>query len=84
MDWGLSGALFHGNVLPIRGNGLRHTYRTIGEELQISEVAMRLLMGHSLRGVNQKYLAQAVLAGSMSLRQAQAAISRRICTLLGL
>jgi hypothetical protein len=39
-------------------------------------------MGHSLRGVSQKYLTQAVISLGTSLRASQAKISRRIVSLL--
>jgi integrase len=70
--------------LPARGNALRHTYRSVAAELGFDEVTVRLLMGHSLVGINQKYITTAVLMGGKSLRQAQAKISRRIVGLLGI
>ena len=70
--------------LPVKGRALRRTYRTVAADLGINEVLTRLLMGHSLAGINQSYINQMVLTGGPGLREAQSKISRRIVTLLGL
>ncbi len=68
-----------------RGNMLRRAYRTVAADLGIDEITIRMLMTHSLSGagVNAGYITKAVMAGGPGLRKAQAAISRRITTLLG-
>jgi integrase len=69
--------------LPATGRALRRTYRTVAADLGVNEVLTRLLMGHSLAGINQRYITELVLQSGPGLRTAQAAISRRIVTLLG-
>ena len=68
----------------LKGHALRHTYRTIAAELGIDELLVRLLMGHSLVGVSQGYVAIAALSGGRSMRDAQRRISKRIVSLLGI
>jgi integrase len=68
--------------LPVRGHGLRRTYRTVCADLGINEVLVRLLMGHSLVGVNQSYVNTLIMTGGPGLRAAQAKISKRIVSLL--
>ena len=55
----------------VKGHALRHTYRTVAAELGIDELLVRLLMGHSLVGVSQAYIAKAALTGGISMREAQ-------------
>jgi integrase len=69
--------------LPATGRALRRTYRTVAADLGVNEVLTRLLMGHSLAGINQRYITELVLQSGPGLRTAQVAISRRIVTLLG-
>jgi len=66
----------------LKGHALRHTYRTVAAELGIDELLVRLLMGHSLVGVSQGYVAKAALSGGVSMRDAQRKISERIVSLL--
>jgi integrase len=66
------------------GNQLRHTYRNICTDVGLDEVTARLLMGHSLVGVNQGYITRAALTGGLGLRDAQRRVSRRIRQLLRL
>ena len=67
----------------LKGHALRHTYRTVAADLGVDEILVRLLMGHSLQGVSQGYIAKAALSGGISMREAQRKISRRIIGLLG-
>jgi integrase len=68
----------------VKGHALRHTYRTVAADLGVDEVVVRLLMGHSLQGVSQAYIAKAALTGGISMREAQRKISKRIVGLLGI
>ncbi len=77
------GAVKWSDSLPYAGHDMRHTYVTVAADLGVTEVQRRLLTAHSLRGVNQKYIAKAIAEGGPGLREAQRKISRRIVTLLG-
>jgi integrase len=56
------------------GNDLRHTYRTIGQEVVLSPIDMHLLMNHSLKkDVNTGYITRSKL--SDHLRASQQALS---------
>jgi integrase len=70
--------------LPIAGNGLRHTFKTLHVELGIPEMLSHFLMGHALEGVSAKYIAELIIANGPALREAQETISTRIFHLLGL
>jgi hypothetical protein len=70
------------DALPASGVALRRTYRTLAKELLVDDVIARILMGHSLKGLDQNYLMGAILAGGKSLREAQEKISDRIMALL--
>ena len=59
------------------GNDLRQTYRTIGQVAGVSELDMRLLMNHSLPGVNAGYVTRHQLLGD-HLRKQQQAISSAV------
>jgi integrase len=74
----------HRSGLPVSGNALRHTFRSIAVSLQISEILISFLMGHSLQGVSAKYTNELMIANSQALRDAQEKISKRIFQLLGL
>jgi integrase len=74
----------HRSGLPVSGNALRHTFRSIAVSLGISEMLISFLMGHSLQGVSAKYTNELMIANSQALREAQENISRRIFELLGL
>ena len=74
---------FAGDGLPAHGHALRHCYRDVALLAGVDEFLVRLLMGHSLRGISQEYVTKAVISSGPSLRAAQRAISRRIVTLLG-
>jgi len=67
----------------VRGHALRHSWRSVAADLGIEEIQCRMLLGHSLTGVNQAYITRLVLSGGPGLRAAQATISRRIVGLLG-
>lgn len=75
------GAEWFKDDLPARGRALRRTYRTVAADLGVNEVLTRLLMGHSLAGINQSYVNALVLTGGSGLRGAQRAISRKIVSL---
>jgi integrase len=70
--------------LPIAGQGLRHTFKTLHAELGISETLSHFLMGHALEGVSAKYIAELLIVHGPALREAQENISRRVFELLGL
>jgi integrase len=74
----------HRSGLPVSGNALRHTFRSIAVSLEISEMLISFLMGHSLQGVSAKYTNELMIANSEALRAAQEKISKRIFALLGL
>jgi integrase len=76
-------AQFAGDGLPAHGHALRHCYRDAALAAGVDEFVVRLLMGHSLRGISQEYVTRAVISSGPSLRAAQRAISKRIVTLLG-
>lgn len=77
------GAEWFKDELPAKGRALRRTYRTVAADLAVNEVLTRLLMGHSMSGINQSYINALVLTGGPGLREAQRKISQRIVTLLG-
>lgn len=70
--------------LPAFGNSLRHAFRNMLLEVDASEVVSRILMGHSLKGVNEDYLNRQLATGGSNVRQMQRRISRRIMDQLGL
>ena len=70
--------------LPVAGQALRHTYKTLHVGLGISETLSSFLMAHALEGVSAKYIAEMIVLRSAELREAQAKISKRIFELLGL
>jgi len=74
----------HRSGLPVRGNALRHTFRSVAVSIGISEMLIHFLMGHSLEGVSAKYTNELMILRSAELRAAQEQISRRIFELLGL
>lgn len=74
----------HRSGLPIAGNALRHTFRSVAVTLKISEMLLHFLMGHALEGVSAKYTAELMVANSAALRKAQEQISREMFKLLGL
>jgi hypothetical protein len=67
--------------LPEHGNALRHAYRSLAKVLEVDDVIVRLLMGHSLRGISEGYISRDMVR--LKLRQEQQRISRRIVELLG-
>ena len=71
------------DVLPSKGHALRHTWRSVAADLGVDELQARLLLGHSLVGINQSYVTRAIVEGGPGLRAAQRRISQRIVTLLG-
>lgn len=76
------GAVKWKDPLPYQGHALRHTYITLAADIHVNQILVRLLVGHALRGVHEKYITQMVMEGGEGLRQAQRRISRRIMTLL--
>jgi integrase len=77
------GARKWNDALAFKSHALRHTFASVAADLNIGELQRRLLMGHSLVGINQSYVTRAVLEGGPGLRAAQRAVSRRIISLLG-
>jgi integrase len=63
------------------GNSGRHSCRTIAADLGIDSLQSRTLMGHSTRGIHDRYASRNLLVGS-SLRRAQAKISTKIDSLI--
>ncbi|MGH6910939.1 MAG: integrase, partial [Phenylobacterium sp.] len=62
------------DVLSKWGNDLRHTYRTIGQEVVLSPIDMHLLMNHSIKkDVNTGYITRSKLRDH--LRASQQALS---------
>jgi hypothetical protein len=41
--------------LPTSGNVLRHTFRTVAVDCEISEMLIHFLFGHTLAGVSEEY-----------------------------
>jgi hypothetical protein len=70
--------------LPVAGQALRHTVRTIHAEIGVSDMLSSFLLGHSLDGVNQKYTAELIIIQGKALRAAQEKVSKHIFKLLGL
>jgi integrase len=70
--------------LPMAGQALRHTFKTLHVALGISETLSSFLMGHALEGVSAKYIAEMIVLRSDELREAQCKISARVFELLGL
>lgn len=70
--------------LPMAGNALRHTFKTLHVGLGISETLSALLMGHALEGVSAKYIAEIIVMQGPELRKAQDKISAHMFGLLGL
>jgi integrase len=74
----------HRSRLPVSGNALRHTFRSVAVSLGVPEMLIHFLMGHALQGVSAKYTNEWMVLRSAELRDAQERISRRIFQLLGL
>lgn len=70
--------------LPMAGNALRHTFKTLHVSLGISETLSHFLMGHALEGVSAKYIAELIVVHGPALRKAQEKISAHVFELLGL
>jgi integrase len=70
--------------LPIRGQALRHSYRTICADLKIDDLISHFLLGHAPEGISQAYVAKLILQNGPAMRDAQERISKRIFSLLGL
>jgi integrase len=70
--------------LPVAGQALRHTYKTLHVGLGISETLSKFLMAHALEGVSPKYIAEIIVLRSAELRAEQEKISKHIFKLLGL
>jgi hypothetical protein len=50
----------------------------------VEEILTEFLLGHAPKGVSRKYVSAVIIAKSDALHDAQARISKRIVTLLGL
>ena len=74
----------HRSGLPVSGNALRHTYRSVAVSLGIPEMLAHFLLGHALQGVSARYVNELMILRSAELREAQMRISRRVFELLGL
>ncbi|WP_338830428.1 integrase family protein [Bradyrhizobium sp. 27S5] len=70
--------------LPISGNALRHTFRTIAVDCEISEMLIHFLCGHALDGVSEEYTNKLMIEKGPAMRAAQEKISARMFQLLGL
>ena len=70
--------------LPISGNALRHTFRTIAVDCEISEMLIHFLCGHALDGVSEEYTNKLMIEKGPAMRAAQEKISARMFELLGL
>jgi integrase len=91
MEWvfpgnGSAGHMARGtdDLLPVAGHALRHTWRTVAHEVGIDELSAHLCLGHAPAGVSARYLHTLALSLGPGLRRAQARVSRRIVSLLGL
>jgi hypothetical protein len=71
-------------ALPVSGQALRHTVRTIHAEIGVSDMLSSLLLGHALQGVNQRYTAELIIIQGKALRKAQERVSKHVFNLLGL
>jgi integrase len=70
------------DALPMKGQALRHTYRTICADLEIDELISHYLLGHAPAGISQKYISILILQNGPAMRLAQERISKRIAGLL--
>jgi hypothetical protein len=70
--------------LPVAGQALRHTVRTIHAEIGVSDMLSSFLLGHALEGVNKKYTAELIILQGKALRAAQEKVSKHVFKLLGL
>jgi integrase len=75
---------FDSDGLPFYGNALRHVYRTLATECKVDETLAHLLLGHTPRGVSQKYMSTLVLSQWPAMRAAQRKISTGLMRRLGL
>jgi integrase len=74
----------HRDLLPARGNMLRHTYRTVAADLGVDDLLIHFLMGHAPEGISQKYIATLILSNGPKMREEQGRMSKRMLELLGL
>jgi hypothetical protein len=70
--------------LPMAGNAMRHTYRTIAVDCEISEMLIHFLCGHVLDGVSEEYTNKLTIEKGPAMPAAQEKISARMSELLGL
>jgi hypothetical protein len=70
--------------LPMAGNAMRHTYRTIAVDCEISEMLIHFLCGHALDGVSEEYTNKLMIEKGPAMRAAQEKVSARMFELLGL
>jgi integrase len=73
---------FDSDNLTHYANALRGTFKTVATDLEIDDIVSGALMGHTPKGISQKYIGRLVLASGVSLPAAQKKISARICKLL--
>jgi integrase len=71
-------------ALPMRGNALRHGYRTLAADMKIDDLISHFLMGHAPDGISQKYIATLILQNGAAMRDEQNRMSKRFIELLGL
>jgi integrase len=82
---GLKGGFDHRDAgLPMKGQALRHSFSTVAADLKVDELIRHFLMGHSPKGISQKYIAMLILQNGPAMRTAQSKISKKIFKLLGL
>jgi integrase len=74
----------HRDALPMRGNALRHTYRTLAADMKIDSLIAHFLLGHTPEGISQKYIAVLILQSGKAMLKEQNRMSRRFLELLSL
>jgi integrase len=77
---------FDSDGLPCWGSGLRHNFKNIAVTMKppVEEILTEFLLGHAPKGVSRKYVSAMIVAQSDALHEAQARISERLVTLLGI
>jgi integrase len=58
-------------ALPVRGQGLRHTYSTVAVDLEVDDLIRHFLMGHAPQGISQRYVATLIVQNGPATRAAQ-------------
>jgi integrase len=70
------------DALRVKGNGLRHTYRTVAADCEVDDLISHFLLGHAPAGISQRYVVKLILSSGPAMREAQRKISARIMALL--